>query len=119
MSAAPSTLTGRVARLSRVVRTALAKSPQDRYPSAAAMRDDLRRVVRLPDDSRGASRPVSVKRIHGRDPDDPLRWWLDSDNAREGLTSFDVGSIADEDVLAVALVRIAPRPGRLRERHAP
>ncbi len=76
-------------------------------------------VVRLPDDARGTARPVSVKRILGRDPDDPLRWWLDSDNPREGLTSFDIGSIPDEDALAVVLARIAPRPGRMRQRHTP
>ena len=38
------------AEINRVLRTALAKRPGDRYPSASAMRDDLRRVVRLPDD---------------------------------------------------------------------
>ena len=76
-------------------------------------------VVRLPDDARGAARPVSVKRVLGRDPDDQRRWWLDSDNPREGVTSFDVGSIADEDALAVVLARIAPRPSRLRQRHTP
>ncbi len=44
-------LTGPLAaEINRVLRTALAKRPEDRYPSAAAMRDDLRRVVRLPDD---------------------------------------------------------------------
>ncbi len=31
---------------------ALAKDPARRYPSAAALRDDLKRVVRLPDDAR-------------------------------------------------------------------
>ncbi len=39
------------AEVNRVVRTSLAKSSADRYPSAAAMRDDLRRVVRLPEDA--------------------------------------------------------------------
>ena len=36
--------------INRVLRTALAKTAADRYPSAAAMRDDLNRVARLPDD---------------------------------------------------------------------
>jgi serine/threonine protein kinase len=36
--------------INRVLRTAMAKDPGDRYPSASAMRDDLRAVVRLPDD---------------------------------------------------------------------
>lgn len=76
-------------------------------------------VVRLPAGAQGVARPVSVKRILGRDPDDAQRWWLDSDNAREGLTSFDIGSIADVDVLAVVLARVAPRPARMRARHTP
>ncbi|MFW5468819.1 S24/S26 family peptidase [Knoellia sp. CPCC 206435] len=76
-------------------------------------------VVRLPDDAEGAARPLSVKRVHGRDPDAPQRWWLDADNPREGLTSFDVGSLPAADVLARVLLRIAPRPGRLRTRETP
>jgi hypothetical protein len=76
-------------------------------------------VVRLPDRARGTPRPMSVKRILGADPGDPARWWLDCDNAREGLTSFDVGSIAGDDVLAVIVARISPRPGRIGARHTP
>ncbi|MFC7489553.1 MULTISPECIES: S24/S26 family peptidase [unclassified Knoellia] len=76
-------------------------------------------VVRLPADSRGTARPVSVKRIAGADPGDPSRWWLDSDNPREGLTSFEVGSITPEDALATVVARIWPRPGRLPTRHTP
>lgn len=60
-------------------------------------------VVRLPDDARGTPRPLSVKRVAGADPHDPARWWVDSDNAAEGVTSFDVGSLPDEDVLAVVV----------------
>ncbi|GAA4400849.1 hypothetical protein GCM10023168_09990 [Fodinibacter luteus] len=60
-------------------------------------------VVRLPPDAHGIPRPLSVKRVRGADPDDPDRWWVDSDNAAEGVTSFDVGSLADEDVVAVAV----------------
>ena len=62
---------------------------------------------------------LAVKRVAYPDPDDRLRWWVERDNPREGVTSFDVGSIADEDALAVVLARIAPRPGRLRQRHTP
>lgn len=36
--------------INRVLGLALAKDPTARHPSAAALRDDLRRVVRLPDD---------------------------------------------------------------------
>ncbi len=58
-------------------------------------------VVRLPADASGRPRPLSVKRVTGPDPDDPGRWWVDSDNAAEGVTSFDVGSLAEGDILAV------------------
>ncbi len=58
-------------------------------------------VVRLPPDPSGAARPVSVKRVTGHDPHDPARWWVDSDNAAEGVTSFDVGSLERADILAV------------------
>ena len=60
-------------------------------------------VVRLPDDARGTPRPLSVKRVTGGDPHDPTRWWVDSDNAAEGVTSFDVGSLEGEDVVAVVV----------------
>lgn len=85
---------------------------------AAARAGDVA-VVRLPPDAHGDARPVSVKRVHGADPDDPQRWWLDSDNPREGLTSFDVGSVGTDDVLAVVLGRIAPRPRLVRARRTP
>ena len=71
-------------------------------------------VVRLPDDREGNPRPLSVKRVSGPDPHDARRWWLDSDNPREGVTSFDVGSVEDADVLAVVLARLHPRPRWLR-----
>jgi phage repressor protein C with HTH and peptisase S24 domain len=58
-------------------------------------------VVRLPPDPAGHPRPLSVKRVSGRDPGAPHRWWIDSDNAAEGLTSFDVGSLSGEDIVAV------------------
>lgn len=58
-------------------------------------------VVRLPPDAAGRPRPLAVKRLTGRDPDAPERWWVDSDNPAEGVTSFDVGSLAETDVLAV------------------
>ena len=66
-------------------------------------------VVRLPPDAHGIPRPLSVKRISGRDPADPTRWWVDSDNAAEGVTSFDVGTLDDDDVVAV-VARLVWRP---------
>ncbi|MCW2793370.1 MAG: hypothetical protein JWO76_2468 [Nocardioides sp.] len=38
-----------VVEVNRILRTAMAKEPGDRYPTAAAMRDDLRAATRLPD----------------------------------------------------------------------
>ncbi|EAP99935.1 hypothetical protein JNB_07189 [Janibacter sp. HTCC2649] len=76
-------------------------------------------VVRLPPDTTGTPRPLSIKRVTGADPDAPDRWWIDSDNLREGVTSFDVGSLGPDDVLAVALARVWPRPGRVTTRHTP
>lgn len=60
-------------------------------------------VVRLPPGPDGRPRPVSVKRVTGPDPDDSTRWWIDSDNAAEGVTSFEVGSLDDESILAVVV----------------
>lgn len=69
-------------------------------------------VVRLPPDAGGVPRPLAVKRVTGRDPHDRARWWVDSDNAAHGVTSFDVGSLAEDDVVAVVVARV--RRGRLK-----
>jgi len=49
----------------RILRTAMAKSPGDRYPSAAEMRDDLRKATRLGND------PVSVAAPAADEPPGP------------------------------------------------
>jgi phage repressor protein C with HTH and peptisase S24 domain len=59
-------------------------------------------LVRLPGD-----RPLAVKRAVRREADG---WWVERDNPREGTDSWSVGAIPDDDVLAVVLARIAPRP---------
>jgi hypothetical protein len=69
-------------------------------------------VVRLPPDRHGAPRPLAVKRVTGRDPGDPTRWWVDSDDPAHGVTSFEVGGLPEEAVRAVVLARL-PR-GRHR-----
>ena len=61
-------------------------------------------VVRLPDGV------VAVKRAVRRDPDG---WWVEADNAAEGVDSRTVGAIADEHVVAHVLMRIWPRPRRV------
>lgn len=59
-------------------------------------------VVRLPD--RGGA---SVKRVIRREADG---WWVERDNPAEGVDSWLVGVIPEEDVVAVVLGRIWPRP---------
>ena len=56
-------------------------------------------VVRLPD------RPLSVKRAVHREP---AGWWVERDNPREGVDSWSLGAVPDEDVLAVVLLRYWP-----------
>ena len=53
---------------------------------------------------------VAVKRLDHRSRDG---WWVLRDNAFEGRDSWSGGAIAEDGVLAVALVRLWPRPGRL------
>ncbi|GLY17941.1 hypothetical protein LWF15_29445 [Kineosporia rhizophila] len=62
-------------------------------------------VVRLP-----GSRPLSVKRLAFREQDS---WWVERDNPAEGVDSWQVGAVAEQDVLAVALFRLWPTPGRI------
>jgi hypothetical protein len=68
-------------------------------------------VIRLP------GRPLSVKRL-GRQVADG--WWVERDNPDEGVDSWLVGAIADEDVLACVVARVWPirRPGRRTGRGA-
>jgi len=40
-------------------------------------------------------------------------WWLLSDNPDEGVDSRHRGPVAEREVLAIALVRVWPRPRRL------
>jgi hypothetical protein len=46
-------------------------------------------------------------------------WWLLSDNPAAGVDSRHRGPVADPDVLAVALVRLWPRPRLLRRPRRP
>ncbi|HET7328459.1 MAG TPA: S24/S26 family peptidase [Nocardioidaceae bacterium] len=67
----------------------------------ACPRLDRPALVRLPE------RPLSVKRITGRDGDD---WWVERDNPRVGVDSWLVGAIPAADVVAVVVARVWPRP---------
>lgn len=61
-------------------------------------------VVRLPDGMLAIKRGTRLE---------PAGWWVERDNPREGVDSWQVGAIPQRDVLAVTLLRIWPRPGRL------
>jgi hypothetical protein len=64
-------------------------------------------VVHLPDGT------LAVKRVTRREDGG---WWVERDNPLEGVDSWRVGAIPDGQVVAVALLRAWPRPGRLRRR---
>ena len=53
---------------------------------------------------------VAVKRLDHQAADG---WWVVRDNAFEGRDSWSGGAIAEHGVLAVVVVRLWPRPGRL------
>ncbi|WP_205473791.1 S24/S26 family peptidase [Janibacter melonis] len=72
----------------------------------------------LPPDPWGRPRPTAVKRVTGTDPDDPGRWWVESDDPRAGVSSFDptVGSLPPEAVHARVILRVRCRKWDLRVR---
>jgi nickel-type superoxide dismutase maturation protease len=65
-------------------------------------------VVRLPGD-----RPLAVKRATFATDGG---WWVERDNPATGVDSWQVGVIADDDVLGVVLFRLTPSPGRIHAR---
>jgi len=65
-------------------------------------------VVRLPPGPDGP-RPLAVKRVTGRDPAGGDGWWVERDNPREGVDSWQVGAIPPGHVQALVLGRV---PGR-------
>ncbi len=78
-------------------------------------------IVRLPNDSAGAPRPLAVKRLSRRDPEGGDGWWVERDNPREGLDSWSagVGAIPAACIRAQVLLRLPSRlhlpvPPRLR-----
>jgi phage repressor protein C with HTH and peptisase S24 domain len=63
-------------------------------------------IVRLP-----GRDGVSVKRLVRRDADG---WWVERDNPAEGVDSWLVGAVPPDGLLAVAFIRVWPRPRRLQ-----
>ncbi len=70
-------------------------------------------LVQLPDGPDGA-RPLSVKRVSGPDPQDPGSWWVERDNPREGVDSWQAGGVPDADVRARVLTRVPDVGSMLR-----
>jgi hypothetical protein len=68
-------------------------------------------VVRLP-----GERPLSVKRLAFLTPDG---WWVERDNPREGVDSWQLGAVPEADVVALVIARCWPlrRGARLRSDH--
>jgi type IV secretory pathway protease TraF len=67
-------------------------------------------LARFPDGTLAVKRAVEARETRAGGPG----WWLLSDNPDEGVDSRHRGVIAAEDVVAVALARVWPRPRRLR-----
>ena len=67
---------------------------------------ECRRVIERLSDEPGYPRGLSIKRVTSRDPVDPARWWVERDNEREGVDSWQVGGLAERDVLATVLGRL-------------
>lgn len=67
-------------------------------------------VARLADGTVAVKRAVERRTTATGAP----AWWLLSDDPEVGVDSRHRGPVADTDVLAVALARLWPRPGRFR-----
>ena len=63
-------------------------------------------IVQLPPEADGTPRPLAVKRVSGRDPEDPQRFWVESDNPRQGTDSWTFGSLGRSDVQGRVLARL-------------
>lgn len=74
-------------------------------------------LVRLPDGPDGP-RPPSVKRISGSSPRVDGGWWVDRDNPKAGLDSWELGPVRDDAVLGRVLIRLPDvrLPRMVRER---
>ena len=76
-------------------------------------------IVRMPNDLKGAPRPLAVKRLSRRDPAGGDGWWVERDNPKEGLDSWTVGAIPASGIRARVILRVPnrfhmPVPARLR-----
>jgi len=67
-------------------------------------------LARFPDGALVVKRAVEPRRTSTGAPG----WWLLSDNPDEGVDSRHRGAVADDDVVAVVVARLWPRPGLAR-----
>ena len=65
-------------------------------------------VVRLP-----GGRPLGVKRLTHREPEG---WWVERDNPREGVDSWHLGAIPEDDVLGIVVHRLLRGRRRAQDR---
>ena len=65
-------------------------------------------LARFPDGTLAVKRAVERRTSRSGAP----AWWLLSDNPDEGVDSRHRGAVADDQVPAVVVARIWPRPGR-------
>ncbi len=72
-------------------------------------------VVRLPDGVVAVKRAAEPRTTR----DGRAGWWLLSDDPERGVDSRHRGPVPQTSVLAVVLVRVWPRPGRLLPAPAP
>ena len=63
-------------------------------------------VARFPDGTLAVKRAAEERRTRTGE----AGWWVERDNRREGVDSWSVGAIPDEDVVALVLGRLWPRP---------
>ena len=67
-------------------------------------------LARFPDGTLTVKRAVERRTSRSGAP----AWWLLSDNPDEGVDSRHRGAVADDQVRAVVVARLWPRPGRPR-----
>jgi signal peptidase I len=78
-------------------------------------------IVRLPPDEAGVPRPLAIKRVTMRDPEDPSRYWVEADNRGElGVAdswTYGIGSLARDQIRALVLFRLPKRLRLPRRKH--
>jgi hypothetical protein len=90
------------------MRPALAPGDRLLVRYAARVRPGRLVLARLADDTLVVKRAAEPRLTRTGGPG----WWVLSDNPDEGVDSRHRGVVAEDDVVAVVLARLWPRPGR-------